>query len=71
MGRSGNRTLIMGKQKHGNRLNNPNDHHLYGIYDFEEREFYKFGISDEEVQEGTSSRISNQVNLFNRVVGWL
>ncbi|MEN0003382.1 MAG: hypothetical protein AAF798_04540 [Bacteroidota bacterium] len=61
----------MAKPNHGNQLNNPNDHHLYGIYDYKEREFYKFGISDEEVKNGTSSRILDQINLFNRVAGWL
>ena len=61
----------MGKQKHGNRLANDKDHHLYGIYDFQEREFFKFGISDEALKDGNSTRISGQVNLFNRVEGWL
>lgn len=61
----------MAKKKHGNRLINPKEHHLYGIYDFKEREFYKFGISDEEVKNGTSTRITEQVNLFNRVAAWV
>ena len=61
----------MAKKQHSNLLQNPNTHHLYFIYDFENREIYKFGISDKPVNRKYSSeRLSGQVVLYNRVVGW-
>ena len=61
----------MAKKKHSNLLQNPNTHHLYLIYDFENREIYKFGISDKPVNKKYSSkRLLDQVILYNRVVGW-
>ena len=59
----------MALKRHSNLLQNPNTHHLYGIYDFEKRVFYKFGISDKPVINHTSSRLSGQIALFNRVAG--
>jgi len=60
----------MARKQHSNLHKNPNVHHLYLIYDFQEREIYKFGISDKRVNDGiTSSRLTRQVMLFNRVAG--
>lgn len=57
---------------HGNSHKNKNKHHLYGIYDRGTRGIYKYGISDNPVEsDGYSRRLRSQVNLFNRVVGWL
>ncbi len=60
----------MAKKQHSNLHKNPNVHHLYLIYDFQEREIYKFGISDKPVnKDNTSSRLTKQVILYNRVAG--
>ncbi|MEL6720658.1 MAG: hypothetical protein AAFP82_18280 [Bacteroidota bacterium] len=60
----------MAKDKHSNRLDNPNLHHLYFIYDFEEKEIYKFGISDKPVNTNNSSaRLEEQIKLYNQVTG--
>ncbi len=61
----------MAKRRHSNLLDNPNIHHLYLIYDSEQREIFKFGISDNAVNEDYSStRIDYQLALFNRIAGW-
>jgi len=61
----------MAIKKHSNLLQNPNRHHLYAVYDFEKREFCKFGISDKPVKKDfTSARLVSQVVLFNRIAGW-
>ena len=61
----------MAKKQHSNLLENPNIHHLYVIYDFENREIFKFGISDKPVNKDYSStRLVGQIALFNRVAGW-
>jgi len=61
----------MAQSRHSNLLDNPNIHHLYLIYDAEQREIYKFGISDKPVNENYSSaRLDYQLALFNRVAGW-
>jgi len=60
----------MAKNQHSNLHKNPNVHHLYIIYDFQEREIYKFGISDKPVNDiNVSSRLMKQVILYNRVAG--
>lgn len=60
----------MSKTKHSNRLDNPNLHHLYFIYDFEMREIYKFGISDKPVNaRNSSTRLEEQTKLYNKVAG--
>jgi URI fold toxin 2 len=57
---------------HGNSLNNANPHHLYKIYDEEEDDTFKFGISDDPIEaDGLSKRLRNQVDFLNRAVGWL
>lgn len=60
----------MAVQKHSNRLDNTNLHHLYFIYDFEWKEIYKFGISDKPINEANSSaRLDEQIRLYNKVTG--
>ena len=63
----------MSKRIHGNDHCNERDHHLYQIWDNEESEAFKYGISSEEINEedGLSSRVRRQVNLFNRVVSYI
>jgi hypothetical protein len=55
---------------HGN--NNKNDllHHLYVIDDLQEKEVFKFGISDDPIEEdGLSKRARDQQDYLNLVVG--
>ena len=60
----------MPKKQHSNLHKNPNVHHLYIIYDFQERIIYKFGISDKPVNNANiSSRLTSQIKLYNRVAG--
>ena len=60
----------MAKKKHSNLLQNLNTHHLYIIYDFEQRQIFKFGISDKPVNAlYTSARLLRQITLFNKVAG--
>ena len=47
-------------------------HHLYAIYDNEEEDIFKYGISDKPIRkDGTSKRMREQVNFLNRAVGWV
>lgn len=56
---------------HGNDQRDPAEHHLYKINDRERKGVYKFGISSQALnQDGSSPRANEQVNLFNKVVGW-
>ncbi|MEM1123583.1 MAG: hypothetical protein AAGJ18_24300 [Bacteroidota bacterium] len=58
-------------KKHSNLHSNSNLHHLYVVYDLQEREIYKFGISDNPItQANCSKRLQQQLTLFNKVVGW-
>ncbi|MEM1001804.1 MAG: hypothetical protein AAGH46_04060 [Bacteroidota bacterium] len=58
--------------KHRNSLENPNDHHLYQIDDLKEKCIFKYGISDDPIDEdGLSRRIKRQVNYLNLVVGYI
>ncbi len=62
----------MKPHKHDNSKENTNLHHLYEIVDREIKDTYKYGISGEELlKDGTSRRANRQVNLFNKVAGWL
>lgn len=57
---------------HGNSRKNKKDHHLYGIYDKEEEDIFKYGISDKPINEdGYSKRMREQVDYLNRAVGWV
>ncbi len=56
---------------HRNDRRNQDDHHLYAIHDRDRKGIFKYGISGRPLKkDGTSPRAKEQVNLFNRVVGW-
>ena len=56
---------------HGNAKKNPKDHHLYFIYDTEEEDIFKYGISDKPIKkDGYSKRMYEQTDFLNRAVGW-
>lgn len=42
--------------RHGNSLNNPNPHHLYKIIDREDNDVFKYGISDDPIDEDGLSK---------------
>ena len=47
-------------------------HHLYEVFDSEEKDIFKYGISCDELQsDGSSPRANRQVDFLNRAVGWL
>ena len=57
---------------HGNSRKNKKKHHLYAIYDTEENDVFKYGISDRPIdKDGYSQRMREQVDYLNRAVGWL
>ncbi len=57
---------------HGNKKSNRRTYHLYQIIDTQEEDVFKYGISSDSINEGDqlSKRVRDQVNLFNRVVGF-
>lgn len=56
---------------HGNSKQNPKKHHLYLVYDVEENDIFKYGISDKPIgTDGYSKRMHEQVDFLNRAVGW-
>ena len=56
---------------HGNSKRNEKEHHLYSIYDKEENDVFKYGISDKSIgEDGYSKRMREQVDYLNRAVGW-
>lgn len=60
------------KPAHGNSHQNNKLHHLYEVFDTKEDITYKFGISDKPIgKDGLSSRLRDQLALFNNVVGCL
>lgn len=45
-----------------NSNDNDGDHHLYGIWDKKEDDLFKYGISDDPIEEdGLSDRVREQV----------
>ena len=59
-------------KRHGNSNDNMNPHHLYEIRDSVDDGVFKYGISDEPIDEdGQSSRMKLQVNFLNLGVNWL
>jgi hypothetical protein len=57
---------------HGNSRKNKKKHHLNAIYDTEENDVFKYGISDRPIdKDGYSQRMREQVDYLNRAVGWL
>ena len=57
-------------KRHRNSHQNEDEHHLYAIWDEEEEDVVKYGISSNSIEEdGLSRRVRSQVNLFNAIVG--
>lgn len=57
---------------HGNSKHNEKEHHLYAIYDKEDNDVFKYGISDKPIGEDEySKRMHEQVDYLNRAVGWI
>jgi URI fold toxin 2 len=56
---------------HGNSYQNKKIHHIYVIYDKQEDDIYKYGISHDAIDvDGLSARLRDQLDLFNRIAGW-
>ncbi len=59
-------------KQHGNSNENLEDHHLYEIKDSLDGDVVKYGISFEKLEkDGSSPRANIQVDLFNKVVGFV
>ena len=59
-------------KRHGNSLDNKSPHHLYEIIDVVEDDTFKYGISQDPIEEdGLSKRLREQLNLFNIVAGFI
>lgn len=57
---------------HRNSHQNKRPHHLYEVYDEQEEEVFKYGISSDPIDEdGQSARMKRQVDLLNLAVGWV
>lgn len=57
---------------HGNSRDNKKKHHLYAIHDKEEKDVFKYGISDSTIEkDGYSRRMRQQVDFLNRAAGWV
>jgi len=52
---------------HGNANKNPNLHHLYDIFKREDRDTFKYGISDDPIdaEDGLSARVRDQIEEWN------
>jgi hypothetical protein len=56
---------------HGNSYKNKKRHHVYVIFDKQEDDIYKYGISHDPIEsDGLSARFRDQLDLFNRIAGW-
>ena len=57
---------------HRNSHQNQKPHHLYELYDKEEKEVFKYGISSDPIEEdGLSRRMRRQLQILNLAAGWL
>ena len=57
-------------KRHRNSHQNEEEHHLYAIWDEEEEDVLKYGISSDPIEgDGLSKRVRSQLNLFNAIVG--
>ena len=55
---------------HGNSYQNKKPHHLYVIFDKEEDDIFKYGISHDPIgADGLSARLRDQLDLYNRIAG--
>ena len=60
------------KKPHGNSHENQELHHLYAIDDLENNDVFKYGISDDPIEEdGLSKRMRQQLDLYNLIAGCL
>jgi len=58
--------------KHGNSPENDKPHHLYQMWDHQEEEVYKYGISAEPIaKDGLSKRVRVQLGIFNAAANFL
>ena len=56
---------------HGNSYKNRRLHHVYVIFDKQDDDIYKYGISHDPIDaDGLSARLRDQLDLFNRIAGW-
>ncbi len=57
---------------HGNSHKNQNPHHLYGIFERETEDVFKYGITDDPLDEdGLPHRARIQLRLANLAAGFL
>ncbi len=60
------------KKIHSNSHENQEFHHLYALDDTENESVFKYGISDDPIEEdGISKRIRSHLNLYNLIAGTL
>ncbi|MDX2133377.1 MAG: hypothetical protein SFV52_01240 [Saprospiraceae bacterium] len=61
------------KLSHGNANDNDALHHLYEIWDKGEDRLFKYGVSDDPIDEtdGLSDRIRDQLYFLNLAMGWV
>jgi hypothetical protein len=58
-------------EPHGNSYQNNKLHHIYVVFDKQEDDIYKYGISHDPIAaDGLSDRLRDQLDLFNRIAGW-
>lgn len=58
-------------EPHGNSFQNTSPHHLYEIWDQQEDETFKYGISDSPIgKDDLSDRVRRQVQWMNIVAGF-
>ncbi len=56
---------------HGNSYQNRKMHHVYVIFDKQDDDIYKYGISHDPIDvDGLSDRLRDQLDLYNRIAGW-
>ena len=56
---------------HGNSYQYKKLHHVYVIYDKQDDNIYKYGMSHDLIEtDGLSARLRDQLDLFNRIAGW-
>ena len=61
-----------GNREHGNSHANYEMHHLYEIWDNQEEEVFKYGVSKDPIEEdGLSKRLRSQIKMFNIIAGFL
>jgi hypothetical protein len=56
---------------HGNFYQNTKPHHISIIFDKQDDDIYKYGMSHDPIDaDGLSSRLRDQLDLYNRIAGW-